>query len=164
LTYNPVSNLIEQTHQEMIKVSGRGDDWTCSFYRQEDTSCMIYDHRFLECRLLKCWQPDDVINIIGRRILCRSDIINHGDPVLKVIEMHERECSLRELKTLTDEAATGKEKAEALRKLSELVQQDMAIRSYAMSDLGVKRDYEFFIFGRPLTNILKNFGLSVRPA
>jgi Fe-S-cluster containining protein len=164
LTYNPVSNLVEQAHREMIKVSGRGDDWTCCFFREEDTSCMIYAHRFLECRLLKCWQPEDIVGIVGQDILCRSDIINPGDPVLEIIGMHERECSLQEVKTLTDQVTTGKEHAEALRKLSGLVQHDASIRSHAFSDLGLKKEYELFIFGRPLPDILRDFGLSFRKA
>jgi Fe-S-cluster containining protein len=162
LTYNPVSELVEPARQEMIKVSGKGDDWTCFFYGKDAASCAIYDHRFLECRVLRCWQPDDIMGIVGRNILRRLDIINHNDPVLEIIEMHEKECSLQELKTLTDQVSTGKENAEALRKISGLLQQDRAIRSHAFSDLGLSRDYELFIFGRPLTNVLKDFGLSLR--
>lgn len=162
LTYNPLSNMVEQAHQEMIKVSGSGDAWTCCFFIEDDASCMIYDHRFLECRLLKCWMPADIVGIIGKQLLCRSDIINQNDPVREIIEMHERECSLQELKRWSDEVVIKKENQEALGKLSGLVQQDMAIRAYAFSDLGLKRDYEHFIFGRPLTMIMKDFGLSVR--
>lgn len=162
LTYNPVREVVEQAHHEMIKISGRDDSWTCFFYRQDDASCMIYDHRFLECRLLKCWQPEDVMGIVGRNLLCRSDIINHHDPVLEVIQMHEKECSLPELKRLADEVSTGTENADALKRVSERLQQDFAIRSYAFSNLGLNRDFEFFIFGRPLRDILRDFGLSFR--
>jgi Fe-S-cluster containining protein len=164
LTHNPVSNRLEHACEEMVKVAGKEDSWSCYFYREEDNSCGIYDHRFLECRLLKCWQPAEVIGIIGQRTICRSDIINHNDPVMDVIAMHERECSLQELQLLIDEASFGKGKAKALKKLSGLVQRDEAIRSYAFSDLRLRRDYELFIFGRPLTNILKDFGFAVKAA
>ncbi len=164
LTHNPVSNGLEQAYQEMVKVAGKGDTWSCYFYREEDNSCGIYGHRFLECRLLKCWQPEELINIIGQHTIRRSDIINHGDPVLDVIAMHERECSLQELQLLIDEASFGKKRAKALKKLSGLVQQDMAIRSYAFSDLRLRREYELFIFGRTLTDILKDFGFAIKTA
>jgi Fe-S-cluster containining protein len=164
LTHNPVSNRLEYVCQEMVKVAGKGDTWSCYFYREEDNSCRIYDHRFLECRLLKCWQIDEIMSIIGQHTICRSDIINHDDPVLDIIAKHEKECSLQELQPLIDEISFGKGTAEARKKLSGLVQQDMAIRSYAFSDLGLRREYELFIFGRSLTNILKDFGFAVKSA
>jgi Fe-S-cluster containining protein len=164
LTYNPLNETVEEAYQEMVKVAGKGDTWSCCFYREEDSSCMIYEHRFLECRLLKCWEPAEIMRIIGQHTIRRSDIINHDDPVLSIIEKHEQECSLLEVQPLINEASFGKDSSKALQRLSELVQKDMALRSYALSDLGLKPEYELFIFGRPLMKILKDSGLAVRTA
>jgi Fe-S-cluster containining protein len=162
LTYNPVSNTIEQACQEMVKVAGKGDTWSCYFYREEDSSCMIYEYRFLECRLLQCWNPADILAIIGRHTIRRSDVMNQNDPVLQIIEMHEKECPLLELKGLIDEVSSGKQNKKALRMLSRLVQKDMAIRSSAFDELGLNPEYELFIFGRPVKNILRDAGLTVK--
>jgi Fe-S-cluster containining protein len=164
LTYNSLSEKVEQASKEMIKVAGKGDTWSCCFYREEDSSCMIYEHRFLECRLLKCWEPAEIMSVIGKHTICRSDIINQDDPVLSIIETHEKECSLPEVQQLIGEASFGKDSSKALRRLTELVQKDRALRSYALSKLELKPEYELFIFGRPLMQILKDSGLAVKTA
>lgn len=162
LTYNPVSDRIEQAWKEMVKVAGSGDTWSCCFYREEDAACLIYGHRFLECRLLKCWEPAEIMSIIGRNTIRRSDVINKNDPVMHIIEQHEEECSLLDLKKLIDEVSVGKESEQALRTLSVIVQKDTAIRKYALSDLGIKPEYELFIFGRPVKMILRDAGFVVK--
>jgi len=164
LTYNPLTDRIEQAYQEMVKVAGTGDTWSCCFYREEDSSCMIYEHRFLECRLLKCWEPSEIMSVIGQHTIRRSDIINEDDPVLSIIETHEKECSLLEVHRLIGEASFGKGSSKALRRLSELVQKDIALRSYALSELELKPEHALFIFGRPLMQILKESGLAVKTA
>jgi Fe-S-cluster containining protein len=164
LTYNPLSETVEQAYHEMVKVAGKGDTWSCCFYREEDSSCMIYEHRFLECRLLKCWEPTELMRIIGQHTIRRSDIINHDDPVLSIIEKHEKECSLLEVQKLINEASFGKDSSKALRRLSELVQKDMALRSYALSDLKLKPEFALFIFGRTLIKIVRDSGFTFKKA
>ncbi len=164
LTYNPLSETVEQAYKEMVKVAGKGDTWSCCFYREEDSSCMIYEHRFLECRLLKCWEPTEIMRIIGQHTIRRSDIINQDDPVLSIIETHEKECCLLEVQQLINEASFGKDSSKALRRLTELVQKDTALRSYALSDLKLKPEYALFIFGRPLMKIVEDFGFTFKTA
>jgi len=164
LTYNPLSETVEEAYQEMVKVAGKGDTWSCCFYREEDSSCMIYEHRFLECRLLKCWEPAEIMRVIGQHTILRSDIINQDDPVLSIIEKHEKECSPLEVQQLINEASFGKDSAKALLRLSELVQKDMALRSYALLDLKLKPEYALFIFGRPLMKIVRDSGFTFKKA
>jgi hypothetical protein len=53
-------------------------------------------------------------------------------------------------------------RSETFSELVVFVQRDNEIRSYAISELGMKPEYELFIFGRPLVAILKDHGLTVR--
>jgi Fe-S-cluster containining protein len=161
MTYNPVSKRIAQAEHEMVKVAGNGDTWACYYYREHDTSCMIYEHRFLECRLLKCWQPEDVMSVIGKDAIGRSDVINRDDPVLLMIERHEKECSMADVQQAINEALSGENSAKARKNLSVFMQKDTEIRSYAFSELDMKPEYELFIFGRPLVEIIEDFGLAV---
>jgi len=156
-----VSGRVEPAAKEMVKVAGKGEALTCFHYREEDSSCMVYEHRFLECRLLKCWAPRDLLSIIGKNTILRSDVINPYDPVIQLIEMHEKECSLRELSTLLEEVSYGTEREKALGELSELARKDIAIRYRAGEDFGLRREYELFVFGRPVKDILADAGLSV---
>jgi Fe-S-cluster containining protein len=160
--YNPVSGRSEPASGEIVKVRGKGEDWTCYFYDEKGNSCSIYAERFLECRLLKCWDPSELISVIGKNTIVRADIINRGDPIRDVIEAHDRECLCREFEDLISAVIRGEKETEARAMLGELVRKDMSIRSHAISGLGLKPEFELFIFGRPLSELLKGRGLSVR--
>jgi Fe-S-cluster containining protein len=162
LALDPVTDKLKPVKQELIKVLGKEGGWSCWFYDEKDSSCAIYKHRFLECRLLKCWDPSDLISVIGKNTIVRSDIINSNDPILKVIENHERECPQREVGNLISQIQKGINKSKKLERLTELVRKDLAIRKFTVSELGVPADFEFFLLGRPLHKILSDRGLSVR--
>jgi Fe-S-cluster containining protein len=164
LAFNPVSGKLEPVHQELIKVRGKGKDWACCFYNEKDASCRIYAHRFLECRLLKCWDTSELLPVIGKNTIVRADIINPGDPIMKVIETHEQECPYYEVENLILKVSEGTDKSKNLAKLTKLVRKDLAIRSYAISELELTPDFEPFIFGRPLFDVLGACGLSVHVA
>jgi len=160
--YNPLTGGPEPVHEEIIKVIGKGEGWACYFYQEKDASCMIYGHRFLECRLLKCWDTSEIVGIIGKNTIRRADIINSDDPILDVIKTHDQECPCREVETLIPMMSSKIDKSKSIARLTELVRRDMNIRDYAVSELGLRKEYELFIFGRPLFRILSDHGLSVR--
>ena len=159
--YNPIHGKLERVIRDIIKVAGKGEDWACYFYDEKDAACSIYGQHFLECRLLKCWDTAEIIRVIGRGTLCRADIINQDDPILRVIEEHERECPADELENLIAAASAGSDKKKTFARLGELVAKDVSMRAYAISELGLKAEYELFIFGHPLSKLLANRGLAV---
>ena len=159
--YNPVHGRLEEVPREIVKVVGKGEGWSCGFYHERDNSCIVYEHRFLECRLLKCWDTTEIMRVMGRGTIIRTDIINQDDPIRSVIEAHERECPAHEVERLIASASSGSDKKRALTSLGELVSKDVYIRSYALSELGLKAEYELFIFGHPLSKLLQNRGLAV---
>ncbi|MBM4145553.1 MAG: YkgJ family cysteine cluster protein [Nitrospira sp.] len=162
MAFNPLRNILEPVKKELIKVKGKGDDWTCYFYDEKESSCNIYENRFLECWLLKCWDTSEIISLIGKNTIARADIINPGDPIMKVIEEHEQACPFNEINALVSGLYSGKEKSKILSQLSEFVRNDFAIRSYAVAELGLMEEFEMFIFGRPLYKGLNDRGLNVR--
>ena len=164
LALNPVSDKLEPVRQELIKIAGKEDGWSCFFYDEKESSCGIYENRPLECRLLKCWAPSELIAVIGKNTIVRADIINKSDPIISTIETHEQECPCGEVENLILNLSQGRDKSKSLARLSELVSKDIAIRSYAISELELKKEFEPFIFGRPLQRILSDRGLSVRKA
>jgi Fe-S-cluster containining protein len=161
LALNPLSEKLEPVQKELIKVVGKGEDWSCYFYDEKEASCAIYENRFSECRLLKCWDTSELISIIGKNTITRSDIINPDDPILWIIKTHEKECPFHEVENLIFILSQGTDKSKTLTKLTELVRKDLAIRSYALSELGLKPEFEFFIFGRPLSKLLSDRGITV---
>jgi Fe-S-cluster containining protein len=158
---NPVSGRLEACQREMIKVRGAGTGWVCIFHQGQDRSCKIYPHRFLECRVLKCWDAAGIMAVMGKDLIARADLINPSDPVHELISMHEAECPSVEIRQLTHEALYGKDKLTAMKRLSEIVRLDRAVRSYAVSDCGLNREHEQFIFGQPVLKLLSASGIVV---
>jgi Fe-S-cluster containining protein len=161
LALNPVSGKLEPVPQELIKVQGKGKDWACCFYNKKEASCAIYTHRFIECRLLKCWDTSELMPVIGKNTIIRADIINSDDPIMRIIETHEQVCPYLEVENLISDLSRSTDKSKNLAKLTELVRKDLSVRSYAIEELGLKAEFELFIFGRPLFKVLSDRGLSV---
>ena len=160
--FDPVRGTLQPAQQELVKVRGKGKDWTCCFFDEQTSSCTVYEHRFLECRLLKCWDPSELVPVIGKNTIVRADIINPGDPIMEVIDMHEQECPYHKVEELVSTLSREKE-AKTLAKLAEFVRKDLAIRSYAICELGLPKEFEHFAFGRPLFKTLSARGILVAP-
>jgi len=158
---HPAKENPEPASEEMVRVSWQNESWACVFYDERKNSCNIYENRLLECRLLKCWDTSDILPVIGRNIVHRSDIMNPDDPVLDMIKLHDEECSPYLLESLISELSTGKNRKSRLQRLTLLVHKDKSIRSFALTELDLKKDFECFIFGRPLSRILEERGVSV---
>ena len=146
---------------EIIKLKGNNIAWSCIFYDQNSFSCSIYQHRPLECILLKCWDTVELKAIAGKRLLSRFDIISSYEPVIKYIHKHENDCCLESLAQLSIKQ-NGKVNKITLAELTELVNIDLALRSEALKHLDLNLDLELFYFGRPLFKILSQFALIPR--
>lgn len=165
LVFDPVTQSLRPTDKELIKLHGRNGKWACRFLDDATSECTIYEHRPLECRLLKCWDTTDLVAVIGRSTLVRTDIINPGDAVAKVIQFHERKVPLDDLQDLVTRLAEQRVQQEvALRKLEKMIGLDLAIRTNAFEKLGLDKQYELFIFGRPLTALMESYGLQFEAA
>jgi Fe-S-cluster containining protein len=159
LSINPLTDALEPVHEELIKVTGKHDEWTCIFYNAQKSACLLYKNRFLECRLLKCWDINDFLSVFGKSTLTRSDLINAGDAILDVMKDHDRLCPASDFEKLISYVLRGKNKEKNKKKLAVFVHKDMEIRTFAIHELGMKAEFEHFIFGRPLADIIKLRGL-----
>ncbi len=161
LAYGPTGATLKPIPQELIKIAGRGRGWECIFLDKKEASCMIYAHRPLECRLLKCWDTSDILQVICTDTLKRTDIINPQDPILRLIEEHEMTCSVLEMEAILSTFSGGSDKSAPLNRLAELVRKDLHIRSRAVSVFALPLAAELFILGRPIFALLSCRGISV---
>ncbi|MEJ2688723.1 MAG: YkgJ family cysteine cluster protein [Deltaproteobacteria bacterium] len=159
--YSPLVDRVEPSTFELIKVAGTAASWTCRFFAAADNRCLIYEDRPLECRLLNCREPEPLLRIIGRDTLARSDLINPGDPVLQLIGEHEQRCSYGELNELIEKLRKGSAASQILDRLSELLQEDIALRREAFEQWQLPPIMEMFVFGRPLFFSVQQCGLTV---
>lgn len=151
-------NRTEWARSELVKLKGKNTEWSCLFYDREKFSCSIYQHRPLECILLKCWDTFELEAIAGKNLLGRFDIIPADEPVTAYIHKHENECGLEIIKQLNIEQ-NGNINKNTLAELTELVNKDLVLRSEALANLNLTLDLELFYFGRPLFTILSQFAL-----
>lgn len=161
LAFSPLSGKLEPVQKELVKVAGKGKGWSCCFYDKEKASCAVYNHRPLECRLLKCWDTEDLLSVIGNDTLGRADILGPDDPLVTYIEQHETGCSLERVEEIISVLMKKKNDPESLAMLSSVIHEDLAIRSRAIAEFGLSLEAELFVFGRPLFKILKARGLQV---
>jgi Fe-S-cluster containining protein len=151
----------EPAESEIIKIKGRGSEWTCLFYITEKSECAIYTHRPLECSLFKCWDTADLENEAGKNLLSRHDMIPADDPILSIIKIHEEKCSLQNFDQLLAGLHNNNTLEPALADLTNLVNSDLSIRSKACERFHLSLELELFFFGRPLFKILEQFGLKM---
>ncbi len=161
MAYSP-SGVLEAAEHELVKITGRGGGWTCLFFDKDNSSCGIYAHRPLECRLLKCWDPDDLLGVVGQDIISRRDLVNAGDPVNDLIAHQQRECPAEVVASAVAGWRQQPENEKCRAILDDLIRRDLALRNYAIVDLGLPAEVEFFVFGRPLFKQLAGFGVGLR--
>ena len=65
-----LGDRLEYLQAEIIKLKGQANDWACLFFDRQTTSCTIYQHRPLECSLLKCWDTGDLERIVNKNLIC----------------------------------------------------------------------------------------------
>lgn len=153
---NPAS-----AQSEIIKIKGKGIEWSCLFFDEIEAKCTIYGQRPIECSLLKCWDTAEIEETAGKNLLSRYDIIASHEPILPFIKKHDEKCSLDNLALLISAANRTSSQQKAINELNELVNTDLAIRSQACEKLNVSLDFELLFFGRPLFTILTQFGIEM---
>ena len=157
--FSPSAENPEPAQSEIVKIKGRGMEWTCLFLQEKDAACAIYEHRPLECSLLKCWETADLEKVAGINLLSRYDIIAPQEPVLPFIKIHDEKCSLEKLALLLSAVKRESSQSQAAADLTRLVNTDMALRAQACARFNFNLDLELFFFGRPLFIILNQFGI-----
>jgi Fe-S-cluster containining protein len=154
----------EPAQTEIVKIKGRGTEWTCLFFNEKETKCTIYEERPLECSLLKCWETEDLEKVAGKNLLDRHDIIAPEDPIIPFIEAIDEQCSLDRLPQLLSALRMENSRQQAMAELTSLVNIDLAIRLQAFAEFDFSLDQELFFLGRPIFKILNQFGIETHEA
>lgn len=158
--YMPIADNVEQAASEMLKLRGQTGEWTCFFYDAAAKNCRLYDNRPLECRLLKCWDTQALEAVIGTNLLSRKDLLDDHDPLRRLIDIHDRECSCATLAGLGADLGKVRDE-EILTQLTELIHRDFLLRLVALKELKLEERLEFFLLGRPLFKQLAPYGIKV---
>ncbi|MBU0665017.1 MAG: YkgJ family cysteine cluster protein [Proteobacteria bacterium] len=159
LAHNPLSGTIEPVLSELVKIRGTGQEWCCCYYEPASKGCSIYGNRPLACGVLKCWQPEETLALVGQDLLSRLDILEDDDPLRPLVHEHEQLCPCPDMrdveKSLAEKAST------ILHSLESQVNSDIAFRDWVVKEFNLPLDLELFLFGRPLFQLLQAFGVHV---
>jgi Fe-S-cluster containining protein len=161
LAHDNVKGCLKPVESDIIKIKGREGSWMCIFFDDVSKKCTIYDDRPLECRALKCWDTRELEKVYANRRLTRKDLVSGVKGLWDLIEDHQARCDYKKIQTLIKELNGGKN-IKARRKLLEIIRYDAEIRNLVISRGGLDADMLDFLFGRPLTETLGNYGIKIK--
>ena len=159
LAHNPLSGIIEPILSELVKIRGTGQEWCCWYYEPASKGCSIYGNRPLACGILKCWQPEETLALVGKDLLSRLDILDDDDPLHPLVLEHERLCPCPDIGDV--EKTLSKQAGNILPSLEDQVNIDLAFRDTVVKEFNLPLSLELFLFGRPLFQLLQAFGVAV---
>jgi Fe-S-cluster containining protein len=161
MVVQPDTGLPDTTEFELLKFQGQAGQWRCRFYDQDRRSCNIYEHRPQACRLMKCWDTDEVLQIAGAKLLNRFDLINADDPLLPLVRLHDQQCALPDMVEVAVQLGKAGQLARTLAGLKELVEKDLMFRTIAIDQFQLTVGRELFYLGRPFFQLLAPMGVYV---
>jgi Fe-S-cluster containining protein len=161
LAHDPLVGRVQAVAYELVKICGTGRDWRC-FYYAAVKGCTIYTSRPSACRVLKCWDSDEILALIGKDILTRLDILEVGDPLRLLVEEHERRCPCPDMELIRDSLLGGS--LNDLDGLQRLVDTDLGFRGQVVKDHNLSLAEELFCFGRPIFQLLQAAGVGITEA
>ena len=136
---------------EMIKIKGQNRSWSCVYFDKAESACRIYEHRPLECRILKCWDTRDIEALYSQNRLTRKDLLSGIPALWGLIEDHDLRCSPEKARELLDSKSGAEEKIT----VQEMVAYDRSIRLLVVEKAGVESNMLDFVFGRPLSDVIR---------
>ncbi len=161
LARDNVKQRLVPVDTDVIKIKGKKDSWSCMFFNQARKSCRIYQNRPLECRALKCWDPGELEKVYAAGRLTRKDLLSGVDGLWELIEDHQARCDYEKIQCLVRQLE-GSAPDRARRQLCEMIRYDAEIRKLVVARGGLESDMLDFLFGRPLSVTIKNYGTRAR--
>lgn len=160
MAYDNVRQCLEPVSSDVIKLKGKGQSWTCILFDEEQNECTIYENRPIECRALKCWDTRELEDLYAKKRLKREDLVADIEGLWGIIKDHQTRCNYETIQKLVEAIKSGGG-VKARQKLAEIIQFDTEIRKLVVSRGGLDMEMLDFLFGRPLKQTLKNFGLKM---
>ena len=159
LAHDPTVGGLTPLAQELIKIKGTGREWNCCYYDGQGKGCTIYKQRPIACRVLKCWDPDELLEMVNRDTLTRLDILEEDDPLISLVKEHDRLFPCPDMAELGTGGIGLRE--ERKREIRSLVNGDLRFRDRMVKEYGLKLSDELFYFGRPLFQLLQPLGIRI---
>jgi Fe-S-cluster containining protein len=158
--YDNIKECFLPASSDILKIKGQKGSRTCVFFNETDQECTIYDHRPMECRILKCWDTGEIQRIYAQNRLTRKDLILSVEGLWQLVEDHQERCSYDMLKLFID-SLEKENRHEALEKILNIIEYDKNIRNLTIQKAGLDPDLTDFLFGRPITETIRIYGIKI---
>lgn len=145
---------------EVIKFKEDQEKGYCRFYSEKEKSCTIYENRPIQCRFQECWNPEALEKLWQKKKLTRRDILKNDQDLMDLLELHDERCDPERLSDLFIQWHRTRDTT-MLDQVLEILRQDVAIRSLAMTKLNRDEEELNFLLGRPLAEIVRSYGLRI---
>ncbi len=163
LVHDPIQGRVVTARREIIKIKGRGGRWTCICFDPAAGTCRIYTERPLECRLLACWNTRPIERAYTRGRLVRRDLVGSIAGLWEAVAEHERRCDVYRLRRLLAPAPAAAA-ARRLHTAAEIVHYDAELRRRVVARTGLEEEMLDFLFGRPLSRVLRSLQAGLNPS
>ena len=158
--YDNIKECFLPASSDILKIKGQKGSKTCLFFNETDKECTIYNHRPMECRILKCWDTGEIQRIYAQNRLTRKDLISSIKGLWEIVEDHQERCSYDTLKILID-LLEKSNRQEALQRILNIIEYDKNIRNLTIQKAGLDPDITDFLFGRPVTETIRIYGIKI---
>jgi Fe-S-cluster containining protein len=155
-----VAGRLAFAEADIIKIKGRGDEWTCCFLATDDKGCRIYEDRPEECRRMQCWDTRAIEARYQKQRLSRYDLLKSVNGLWELIVHHEERCSYARVRKLCSRLDAD-DRDSAMSEIQSMVRYDESLRALLVERGQARDDMLDFLLGRPLTRILPGFHIRV---
>ena len=159
LVRDNINDALKFTDQEIIKLRDRETGKGCILYDDGGKACTIYANRPSQCRAFACWDDNEFKQVFSEPKADREDIIK--DPsLLRLISAHEAACNYE---TISHHVKQIQQQGEtAVQKVLKILHYDWEIRRLTHEKLAIDLREMDLLYGRPLTETIHMFGLTVK--
>lgn len=161
---SPVKHNIEgrfdTLSEELIKIKEDPESRHCIFYSEQNISCLIYDHRPLQCRSQECWNPTALELVWYRKKLSRRHLLQQDHELLELLQTHDERCDPRKLDTAFKQVHETGDVA-ALDQILYILGQDAGFRAFFIKKSICDEEELDFFLGRPMVEIPRAYGMKV---
>ena len=159
LVRDNINDALKFTDQEIIKLKDRETGKGCILYDDGEKACTIYADRPSQCRAFACWDSEEFKAVFAEPKATRKDIIR--DPnLLRLISAHEKTCDYQVISHYVKQI---QQKGDSIiREVLKILQYDQDIRRLTHEKLGIDPRELDLLYGRPLTETIHMFGLTVK--
>jgi len=158
LAYNPRTQAVQPVAVELVKIAGLGKQWDCRYF-DGTKGCTIYQYRPQACRVLKCWDTDDILALVEKDTLSRFDILPEDHFLLPAIRQHERLFPCSDLQLI--HGKSGEVSPEMKSEFAKRADDELRFRMQAVTEQQLSLGDELFYFGRPFFQLLQALGVRV---